>query len=140
MPATSIGQVAEKITMEKFVNIAPDTESVTRISDLGHPLPSALDDALREAREFIGFYSWVSSIELEFLGVEAEGILYIFLFEIVPGQSDMDRWIWVVVGDVPPAYITCENAKNPYEAVDAYILAPWKTGSGPPEKESRLLI
>lgn len=33
----------------------------------------------------------------------------------------MDSWVWVIVGDVPPAYITCEDAKNPYEALDAYM-------------------
>jgi hypothetical protein len=29
--------------------------------------------------------------------------------------------VWVIVGDVPPAYITVEDAPNPATALDAYI-------------------
>lgn len=107
--------------MNDSTNIEPDISSVTLISDLATPLPSGLNNALNEARSFISFYDWVSSIRTEFLGAEVDGILYAFLFEIVPARSDVDQWIWVIVGDIPPAYITCEDAQNPYEAVDAYV-------------------
>lgn len=107
--------------MKESARMIPDIDSVIPISDLINPLPSNLRDALREAREVIEFYNWVSSIKKEFLGIEVDGVLYAFLFEIVPARPDVDRWIWVIVGDVPPAYITCEDAKNPYEAVDAYV-------------------
>lgn len=30
-------------------------------------------------------------------------------------------WIWVIVGDLPPAYITTENNANPACALDGYI-------------------
>ncbi|MER8610749.1 hypothetical protein [Mesorhizobium sp. M0220] len=53
--------------------------------------------------------------------VWADGIIYIFLFEIVPGRPEVDPWVWVIVGDVPPTYLTCEDAKTPYEALDGYI-------------------
>lgn len=33
----------------------------------------------------------------------------------------MDEWIWILVGDLPPAYITCEESPNPASALDAYI-------------------
>jgi hypothetical protein len=102
-------------------NPRPDINSVTSISDLKHPLASSLDKALSEAREFIKFYDWVSLVKAEFLGTGIDEILYVFLFEIVPTRRTVDSWVWVVVGDVPPAYLTCEDAKNPYEAIDAYI-------------------
>jgi hypothetical protein len=76
---------------------------------------------LQDAREFLLFYSWVSDIKAEYLGFGLEGVLFAFLFEISPTHQDVDTWIWVFVGDVPPAYITCENAKTPYEALDAYV-------------------
>jgi hypothetical protein len=109
------------MTKENSENIAPDIDSVTPISNLDRSLPSDLGKALREAREFVQFYNWVTSIKAEYLGAEFEGILYIFLFEIDPARTDVDQWIWVIVGDVPPAYITCEDAKNPYEALDGYV-------------------
>ena len=33
----------------------------------------------------------------------------------------MDEWVWVIVGEVPPAYITIDDAPNPACAVDGYI-------------------
>lgn len=36
-------------------------------------------------------------------------------------NADVDEWIWIVVGDLPPAYITCEESPNPASALDAYI-------------------
>jgi hypothetical protein len=104
-----------------FENMKPDMTSVTLISDLEHPLGSSLDEALSEAREFITFYDWVSFVKAEFLGAGIEGVLYVFLFEIIPTRLNVDSWVWVIVGDLPRAYITCEDAKNPYEAIDAYI-------------------
>jgi hypothetical protein len=50
-----------------------------------------------------------------------ESYIYIFLFEITSEREDVDSWVWVIVGDIPPAYITCEDARNPYEALDAYM-------------------
>lgn len=101
--------------------ICPDMTSVKPISNFDYPLPNDLNEALDEAREYIKFYDWVSAIKTEFLGVGVDGILYLFLFEIITANADADSWIWVIVGDVPPAYITCEDAKSPYEAIDAYI-------------------
>ena len=33
----------------------------------------------------------------------------------------MDNLIWVIVGDLPSAYITVENSPNPACALDSYI-------------------
>jgi len=101
--------------------IGPDISSVTPISHLDCALSPKLANALSEAQEFIGFYDWVSHTTSAFLGAGFDGIVYIFLFGIVSTREDVDPWVWVIVGDVPPAYITCEDAKNPYEALDAYV-------------------
>ncbi|MER9851054.1 hypothetical protein NKJ55_27790 [Mesorhizobium sp. M0106] len=105
-----------------YSDVKPDLTSVTR-------LPSAdkstgdeeLDAARLEARKYLDFYDWVSDITGEYLGYGADGIIYIFLFEIVPGRPEVDPWIWVIVGDVPPTYLPAVDAKTPYEALDGYI-------------------
>jgi hypothetical protein len=107
--------------MSGFLNNAPDIDSVTPISKFAGNLPIGLSSALNDAREFLRFYDWVSTIESEFLGVGVDGILYAFLFKIVPSGAHVDEWIWVIVGDIPPTYITCEDAKNPSEAIDSYL-------------------
>lgn len=43
------------------------------------------------------------------------------MFELESLRGDVDHWVWVLVGDIPPAYITCEDAKTPYEAIDGYV-------------------
>ncbi|TPN46573.1 hypothetical protein FJ981_25575 [Mesorhizobium sp. B1-1-4] len=103
--------------------ITPDLSKVSRL-----PLPADdpdadgdLDNALLEAREYIKSHDWVRRIEGEYFGYGAEGIIYIFLFEISPGKPDVPRWIWVLVGDVPSAYMPGDDLETPYEALDGYI-------------------
>ncbi|MBB6412206.1 hypothetical protein [Mesorhizobium sangaii] len=103
--------------------IAPDLSKVSRLP-LAADDPDAddnFDAALGEAREYIQFYDWGKNIKTEYFGYGAEGIVYIFLFEISPGRPDVPAWIWVIVGDVPPAYMPGDDVRTPYEALDGYI-------------------
>ena len=113
----------------------PDLTTVTRLFD-PHTAPmarqpEALEAACCQARRFLTFYNWVSNIEEEYLGYGAEDIIYIFLFKISSMRADVDEWVWVVVGDVPPAYITCERSRTPSEALDGYIgaMQEWVTAA-----------
>jgi hypothetical protein len=45
----------------------------------------------------------------------------VFLFKIMPATADADEWLWVIVGDLPSAYIVTDDARNPAAALDAYI-------------------
>ncbi|UCI06266.1 hypothetical protein [Mesorhizobium sp. B1-1-8] len=100
----------------------PDFSSVTRLPPAD---VSTGDDDLYsarvEARQYLEFYNWVLSIKGEYLGYGAEGIIYIFLFEIEPGRPEVNRWIWVIVGDVPPAFLPADDATTPFEVLDSYI-------------------
>jgi hypothetical protein len=49
------------------------------------------------------------------------GVVVVLLFRIVPAREDVDEWLWVVVGDVPPAYLVTDDAPNPASALDGYI-------------------
>ena len=102
----------------------PDMSSVVPVSHvMRKPFDGQkdFDAALSEATSFIKFYDWVSAVKETWVGVALEGIVYIFLFEIETRRPEVDRWIWVVVGDIPPAYIPCSDALNPYEVLDGYI-------------------
>jgi len=104
-------------------NVAkPDFSSVTRLPPTDISAGDAdLDSARVEARQYLEFYNWVLSIKGEYFGYGAEGIIYIFLFEIEPGRPEVNRWIWVIVGDVPPAFLPADDATTPFEVLDAYI-------------------
>lgn len=75
----------------------------------------------REARQFVEYFRWCAEVLEEYVGMIYPGIVAVFLFRIRPAREGVDDWVWVVVGDLPPAYITCEDAPNPATALDAYI-------------------
>jgi len=103
--------------------ITPDLRKVSSLP-LRADDPDIHEDlgaALAEARDYINFYDWGKVIKKEYLGYGAEGIIYIFLFEISPGRPDVPQWIWVIVGDVPSAFIPGDETKTPYQALDEYI-------------------
>jgi len=74
-----------------------------------------------EARQFLGSKSWCKSVRRSYFGQWCEGIVGIFLFEIEPSHTRVDRWLWVIVGDLPPAYLVCDNSPDPPSALDGYI-------------------
>lgn len=82
----------------------------------------ALIDALYvQARTYIGSFQWCHTIIEEYVGFVYLGIVAVFLFKIQPEREGVDDWVWAIVGDLPPAYITCEDSPNPASALDAYI-------------------
>jgi len=100
----------------------PDLASVIRLPPADVSTGDAdLDSARTEARQYLEFYNWVLSIRGEYFGYGADGIIYIFLFEIEPGRPEVNRWTWVIFGDVPPTYIPADDARTPFEALDGYI-------------------
>jgi hypothetical protein len=82
---------------------------------------NGLKGMLKDATDYIGSFRWCVGIEESFLGIGIAGVIGVFLFRIRPAQEQVDDWVWVIVGDVPYAYITTENAPNPATALDAYI-------------------
>jgi len=76
---------------------------------------------LNEAKDYINFYTWCEEIVEEYVGLIYTGIIGVFLFKIKKSRRDVDEWIWVIVGDVPPSYITVEDCPNPACALDGYI-------------------
>jgi len=99
-----------------------DLASVIRLPPVDVSTGDAdLDSARTEARQYLQFYNWVVSIKGEYFGYGADGIIYIFLFEIEPGRPEVNQWTWVIVGDLPPTYIPADDARTPFEALDGYI-------------------
>jgi hypothetical protein len=75
-----------------------------------------------QARAYLASFEWSGDIRACYVGdVSVGGIVAVVLFEIEPAQADVDRWLWVVVGDVPPAYLVTDDAATPGAALDAYI-------------------
>jgi len=80
-----------------------------------------LKEMLRQATSYLMSFSWCSGIRESYIGIGIGGVVAAFLFRIQPSREDVDEWVWIIVGDLPAAYITAENAPNPATALDGYI-------------------
>jgi len=45
----------------------------------------------------------------------------VFLFALMPAGRDVDCLLWVIVGDLPPAYLVTDEASGPVEALRVYV-------------------
>jgi hypothetical protein len=79
----------------------------------------------REAEEFLSGHRWCRSIRRAYFADGWAGILGIFYFEIDP-EPPADEAVWVIVGDIPPAYLDTETCRDPAEALEGYAAAMWE--------------
>ena len=76
---------------------------------------------LEEARGFLSTFNWCRRTEESYFGIGYADILAVFLFRISPACTGVDDWLWVVVGDLPNAYLVTEGNLTPELAVDGYV-------------------
>jgi hypothetical protein len=79
-----------------------------------------LKEMFSVASAYLSSFKWCSRIEESYIGIGVGKVVAVFLFRLLPAQEGVDEWVWVVVGDIPPAYIT-NGTPNPACALDAYI-------------------
>lgn len=75
-----------------------------------------------EARDFVGANDWCERIDRQYLAYGVGGVVAVFLVQITPASDDVDACLWVVVGDLPPAYVVVEDNPTAADALDAYCL------------------
>ncbi len=80
-----------------------------------------LREALAKAHAFISGHAWCTRVREQYFGLGVGGIVSVFLFEIAPERGDIDELLWVVVGDLPSAYLVADEARDPAEALAQYI-------------------
>jgi len=73
-----------------------------------------------EARDFVCANEWCEHIDRRYLAYGVGGVVAVFLVQITPASEDADACLWVVVGDLPPAYIVVEDNPTAADALDAY--------------------
>lgn len=74
-----------------------------------------------EAAQFLASHDWCRSVVSTHLAWAVAGVLGVFLCRLVPDRVEVDDTLWVVVGDLPPAYLVCDDTSDWREALDAYI-------------------
>jgi hypothetical protein len=74
-----------------------------------------------EARDFILNFKWCPPIDEIYLGYGIGGVVGIFLVTFrMPIDDDYDDELWVIVGDLPSAYLVVDDAPHSREALRGY--------------------
>jgi hypothetical protein len=101
-PATGVVNIADMV--------GDDEEDTSLLRKLGE-----------RARSYLSDFSWCASIVEMYYGLGIGGIAGVFLCRIVPTEARVDEWLWVIVGDLPSAYLVLDSAENPVDAMRAYV-------------------
>lgn len=78
-----------------------------------------LKDALADAKQYVQSFPWCRGVRESYLGVGVADAVAAFLMHIDPAAG-ADEWLWIVVGDLPSAYVSTEAAPSPPAALLVY--------------------
>jgi hypothetical protein len=86
-----------------------------------------LKQMLEEAADYVSDFEWCPAISSTFWGFGVGGVVAVFLFEFDSEVKGTDRYLWVIVGDIPCAYLVTDAAPNPEEALGEYcqLMEEW---------------
>jgi hypothetical protein len=82
-----------------------------------------LDEVLKlsaEAKDYLGSFKWCTKMKKGYLSKEWGYRLCVFYFEIETTDPAMNS-VWIIVGDMPPAYIDTQHASSPSQALERYV-------------------
>ena len=108
-----------------------DVNKLTNIGDFKKSrveLKVELMTLFNEAKSYLEKQNWCSNIVGCWFDRSYVDKLAVFYFKIVP-LGEADEFVWIIVGDIPPAYIDIETASNGALAIQAYtdIMEDWVT-------------
>src|ERR1700742_2304023 len=74
----------------------------------------------KSARAYITSFAWCPEIKQAYLAAGVGGLVAVFLFEFDRHIKDTDNELWVIVGDLPSAYLVVEPGEGPQDALEKY--------------------
>lgn len=74
-----------------------------------------------EAEDYLLSFAWCEAVLQRYYGAGVGGIVGVFFFEVRPARVGVDQWLWVVVGDLPRAYLVVDQCKTPAQVLNLYI-------------------
>lgn len=80
-----------------------------------------LQELAGEAHSFLSSQKWCAEIRSQHLAWGIAGVVAVFFFRISPSVSGVDEELWVVVGDIPAAYIVSPKNDGWQNALRGYV-------------------
>jgi len=87
-----------------------------------------LKSMLQEAKGYIASFRWAPDVIEAYMGIGIAGVLAVFLLKLAePVAQHQDEYLWVVVGDLPSAYLVTDEAGSPVNALEIYceLMSDW---------------
>jgi hypothetical protein len=78
-------------------------------------------DLAQQASAFLLSKAWCRSITSVHLAWAVAGVVGVFQLKLVAARNDIDDTLWVVVGDLPPAYLVRDESPSWREALENYV-------------------
>jgi hypothetical protein len=87
----------------------------------------ALKKMAVEARSYISSFRWCPLIKELFLGQGTGGVVAVFLAQFSERIGGRDEFLWIIVGDLPSAYLVVDLIQTPAQALRAYcdLMEEW---------------
>jgi hypothetical protein len=95
--------------------------NITAIASSSLEYKADLATLAEEANTYLLSHSWCKKIIKGMLDRGWSYILGVFYFEIEPAFDNVPTHVWVIVGDIPPAYIDVKDNPNGACAIDGYV-------------------
>jgi len=70
---------------------------------------------------FMRGFGWFKGATESYFGGGVGDVVALFLLHIDANKSEIDLWLWVIVGDLPSAYIVVTDDPTPRAALTAYV-------------------
>lgn len=74
-----------------------------------------------DAKRYITRFAWCKKVKDLWFGFGVGEIVAAFLAHIEPSQEGVDDYLWIIVGDIPPAYLVCDQAPTGRDAISVYV-------------------
>ena len=74
-----------------------------------------------EAKSFVASHDWCEKVTAVRLAWAVAGVVGVFEVDLKPDRSGVDSTLWVVVGDIPPAYLVQDEAPTWREVLRVYV-------------------
>jgi hypothetical protein len=87
----------------------------------------SLKDMAKGAREYISSFSWCPPIKELFLARGVGDVVAAFVVHFTQRIRDRDEFLWVIVGDLPSAFLVIDRCKTAGQALQAYcdLMQEW---------------
>lgn len=108
--------------MKDYTEVKAQAQTYERIADISLVDEPDLYRLCEASERYLMKHNWCKSILEGWLALYWEGVLSVSLFQIDPLHAEVDDYVWVVEGDIPPAYIDVESASSPKEVLESYVL------------------